>query len=177
MKKFISIAIALLVTTAAFGQNNSFLRQRMELAQVENDEGDTELEVFQMADNGQYYLSVGHLGIGDDVIQFQFDPVFELFIPLGSTLTEAVATMEQLKDFYKNAPGTSMETNGCLCAAFPNDQWETVTVTSRKLILSRLLEFSVERDDFIRATHVARSDFNALVSSLKFYQKIHPNEK
>lgn len=30
-----------------------------------------------------YYLSVGHLGIGGDILQINFDRIFELFLPLG----------------------------------------------------------------------------------------------
>lgn len=176
MKRIICLFIVLCVTVAAFGQNK-VLRQRMEISQIEINDGQLTLEVFQMEDNGQYYLSVGHLGIGDDIIQINFDPIFELFIPLGGTLAEAVETLEQLKEFYKESPGTSMEMKGCLCAAYPNDEWETVTVTSRKFILTKLLEYSVKRDDLIRATHIPRSDFASLVGGVKLYQKIHPNEK
>lgn len=175
MKRFISILVVLCVTVTAFAQDN-VLRQRLELAEVEINDGELELEVFQMEDNGHYYLSVGHLGIGDDIIQLNFDPVFELFIPLGETLAEAVGKMDQLKEFYGESSGTSMEVDGCLSAAYPNDKWEPVKVTSRRFLFSKMLEFSVERDGFIRATHIDRSDFKALVTSLKLYRKIHPNE-
>ena len=63
--------------------------QRLELAKVETEEGSistSEIEVFKMNDNGTYWLSVGGLGIGTDLIQLQFDPVYELFIPLGNNL-------------------------------------------------------------------------------------------
>lgn len=164
------------MTVSAFSQN-SILRQRLELATVEVNEGAVSLEVFQMEDNGRYYLSVGHLGIGDDIIQFQVDPLGELFIPVGETLAESIETLEQLKAFYKEPSGSSMEIPGCLTVAYPGDEMETVTVTSRKLIFSRLLEFSVQRDSFIRATHISRSDFSSLLTTLKLYRKLHPNEK
>ena len=176
MKRIISLIFALTLTVAAFGQNPT-LRQRMEITQVEVNDGVQSLEVFQMEDNGHYYLSVGHLGIGDDIIQLNIDPIFELFIPLGETLAEAVEKLDQLKEFYKEDPRTSMEVDGCLCAAYPNDEWEPVTVTSRRVILTKVLEFSVKRDDFIRATHIAKSDFASLVAGVKLYKKIHPNEK
>ena len=70
-----------------------------------------------------------------------------------------------------------MEIDGCLSLANPSESMEPVTVTSRRFIISRLLEFSVKRDEFIRATHIPRSDFNSLVTTVKLYQKIHPNEK
>lgn len=175
MKRIISLFIALSVTVAAFAQDN-LLRQRMELASIEVNDGEVELQVFQMEDNGRYYLSVGHLGIGDDIFQINFDPLFELFIPLGETLSEAIETLDMLKDFYDESSGTTMEMNGCLCLAFPDDKWETVKVTTRRFLFSKLLEFSLERDGYIRATHIGKSDFKGLVSSTKLYRKIHPNE-
>jgi hypothetical protein len=39
-----------------------------------------------------------------------------------------------------------------------------------------MLEFSLERDGYIRATTVSKSDLSALVSGAKFYRKIHPKE-
>ena len=42
-----------------------------------------------MPDFDQYYLEVGNMGVGGEVIQINFDPVFVLFIPLGSTIEEA----------------------------------------------------------------------------------------
>ena len=176
MKRIISLLLTLAVTVTSFGQDK-MLRQRLEISQIEINDGQLNLEVFQMQDNGHYYLSVGHLGIGDNVVQINIDPIFELFIPLGETLTDAIDALEQLKEFYKETPGTSMEVNGCLCAAYPNDEWEPVTVTSRKFVLTKLLEFSVKRDDFVRATHIPKSDFNSLVGGVKLYKKIHPNEK
>ena len=176
MKKlFITLCLAC-VALFSFAQNTA-LRQRLEIVEVEINDGETMLEVFQMADNGRYYLSVGHLGIGDDIIQFQVDPVFELFIPLGETLEESMGTLRQLQEHLKQPVGQTIEIQGCLSMAYPNDQWETVKVTTRQFLFSKLLEFSLERDGYIRATHIARSEFNSLVTSANFYQKLHPNEK
>ena len=176
MKKlFITLCLAC-VTLFSFAQNTA-LRQRLEIVEVEINDGETMLEVLQMADNGRYYLSVGNLGIGDDVIQFQVDPVFELFIPLGETLAESMVTLRQFQDHLKQPAGQTIEIQGCLSLAYPNDEWETVKVTTRQFLFSKLLEFSLERDGYIRATHIARSEFNSLVTSAGFYQKLHPNEK
>lgn len=176
MKKILFVFFALVMAATTFAQN-PVLRQRMEITQIEEN-GNFNLEIFQMDDNGRYYLSLGHLGIGDDIVQIQFDPVFELFIPLGETLDEAIDTMETILDLYSDLPlGESTETRGCLSAAYPNDQFETVTVTRRNSLFSRLLEFSVMRDDFVRATYVSKSNFKSLVTGLKFYKKLHPNEE
>ncbi len=109
--------------------------------------------------------------------QFQVDPVFELFIPLGETLEESMGTLRQLQEHLKQPVGQTIEIQGCLSLAYPNDEWETVKVTTRQFLFSKLLEFSLERDGYIRATHIARSEFNSLVTSAGFYQKLHPNEK
>ena len=98
MKKVILTLALVCVTVLAFGQNK-ILRPRIEIAEVETEIDEaftTELEVFYMNDENprMYYLSLGHLGIGTDIIQLQFDPVYELFIPLGGTLEEAIAKMQ-----------------------------------------------------------------------------------
>lgn len=174
MKRFVSTILILACTIAAFAQN-PVLRQRLEIAEIEINDGERSLEVFRMEDNGQYYLSVGNLGIGTDLFQIQFDPLFELFIPLGGTLDESMEKLQDLKAFYKQARKTSTEVQGCLSAAYPNDKLEPITVTSRQF-LGRILEFSVERDGLVRATYVPRADFNSLVTSVKLYRKIHPKE-
>lgn len=153
--------------------------QRSEIATVETELEDmptTELQVFRMDNDGSYWLSVGHLGVGIDIIQIQFDPVYELFIPLGNTLDEALETLSDLQAFYKKPKQSTMEVQGCLAAIVPNDNLEPVTVTSRRFLTSKILSFSVIRDDLVRATYISRSDFGSLVLSVKMYRKIHPKE-
>lgn len=176
MKRLISVIIALSLAVAAFSQNQA-IRPRAEIATVEINEGDLVLEVFRMEDNGTYYLSLGHLGIGNDVIQVQVDPLSELFIPLGGTLAEASETLNQMKDLYKREPGETIEMQGCISVLFPSDKLETVNVTSRKFLLSRMLEFSVGREGYINATHIGKSDFNSLVTTFNLYRKVHPKQK
>lgn len=176
MKKVFSIIAALFVTVTAFGQN-SILRQRLEIAEVEVNDGEVNLEVFQMQDNGQYYLSVGNPGIGNEIIQIQFDPLTELFIPLGGTLEEAIKTLDKFKEFAKQGAGKTIQVEGCLGIGYPNDTMEPVTVSTQQFIFSKILLFGVEREGLLRATHIPRSDFNSLVTTAKLYQKIHPNEK
>lgn len=154
--------------------------QRIELAVVETEMGGIEtaqLEVFKMLDSGTYWLSVGHLGVGTDLVQLQFDPVYELFIPLGNSLEEALAKMKELKAFYKKPRLSTMEVQGCLAALYPGEEFETVTITSRRLLASKILSFSVQRDDFVRATYIRKSDFGSLLFSLKAYKALHPKEK
>lgn len=177
MKKLIGIVIVLMWTLVAFAQETR-IPQRLELVKFEMDEGQTQLELFNMPVDGQnhYYLSVGNLGLGDEVIQVQIDPLFELFIPLGDTLADSMDTLLQLQELFKQSPGASLEVPGCLAFGIPTDQTEPVKVTYRKPLLTRMLEFSVERDGYLRATHVSRSGFNSLVNSVKVYRRIHPKE-
>ena len=185
MKKYILILSLLALSLAALAQETK-LPQRLELVTVDLQVGDDDsflsaeenLEVFNMPVEGvnHYYLSVGHLGIGDDIIQFDIDPIFELFIPIGDTVADALAFLQELQSLYKGPNGVSMEIEGCLAAAFPNDEFEKVTVTYQKVLLTNLLAFSVQRKSLIRATHIPKSQFNSLVSSLKIYRKLHPKE-
>ena len=50
-----------------------------------------------------YYLSVGALGVDNEVIQVHFDPLFRLNLMLGSTLDEAIETLNSLKKTYKES--------------------------------------------------------------------------
>ena len=111
----------------------------------------------------------------ETTIPLMFDPVSVLFIPLGHTVTEALATMLKIQALFNEPEGTSIEVPGCLSAVFPNDELETVRITLRKPLLSTLLEFSVQRDEHIRATHIPKSQFNSLVGGIKFYGKLRSN--
>ena len=177
MKRLLSLVAVLLVTLGAYAQNSG-IPVINEIVSVDSDEDD--LFVFSMkADDGtiQYYLCVGSLAVGDEVVQILFDPIFELFTPLGSNLSEALETLNKLKDLYKEAPGTGIEIQGCLAFGFPKDEkMETVTVTYRKVLLSRMLEFSVRREGYIRSAHVQKSDFGSLVSSVKLHHKLFPKK-
>lgn len=181
MKK---ILITLLLASMSLVASAQFLEKagnRLEICTIETEYGENslsgEIEVFKMNDTGKYWLSVGHLGIGGDLIQINFDPVYELFIPLGDTLEEALEVMNDLKAFYKTPRLTTKEIKGCLAAAYPSDNMETVTLTSRRLLGSRIVEFSVKRDDLIRANYINKSNFGSLLNGVKFYKKLHPNQK
>lgn len=158
--------------------------QRNEIVRVEHEDDSIGsipefLEVFsQPGENGgkHYFLSVGHLGMGDKVVQLVFDPLFELFIPLGDSLDEAIQSLEEMQALYDEPVGTGIEEKGCLAFGFPNDKLETVKVSYRKFLLSRLLEFSVEREGYIRSTHIHRSDFKAILRGVKFHKKLYPND-
>ena len=182
IKTTMTVLLCTVLSFISYAQDSgSVLRPRMEIIEIEESEGNhtcTELEVFYMADESPrtYYLSAGHLGIGNDIIQLNFDPIYELFIPLGNTVDEAIARLQEIKDFYKEPQLATMEIEGCLAPLYPNENYETVTLTRRNFLLSRLVEFSVPRDGLVRATYIAKSKIGSLLSGVKFYQKLHPNE-
>lgn len=177
MKRVITTAFVLLWTVVAFSQGN-LLRPTFDIAEIEVN-GAT-VAVFNMPEEGvnQYYLCVGTLGVGDDFVQLQIDPVFQLFIPLGGTLEEAQAKLEAFKATAKQPSGTVLETVGTLALGNPSmGEPEPVYVTSRRFIFRRIAEFSVQRNGFTRATYLSKSELGSLLSSVKLYRKIHPKEQ
>ena len=71
MKRLVSNVLVLMWAVAAFAQG-SILKQTLEIAEVEVDDGDVTISVFNMPEEGQnqYCLCVGTLGIGNDVVQY-----------------------------------------------------------------------------------------------------------
>lgn len=183
MKKFLVALAFASVAILSFGQNKSIIRPRMEIVKTEtevNGTFNTELEVFYMNDENprMYYASLGNLGIGGNIVQLEFDPIFELFIPLGGTLEEAVAKLEEIKGLFKMPKKSSTELSGHFSVAYPTGDPVTVTVTRRQGI-SKLLEFSIPvsgSENLIRATYLSKSDIGGLLTSLKIYRKMHPKK-
>lgn len=174
MKRLLSLVAVLLVTLGAYAQTSG-IPVINEIVSVDSDEDD--LFVFSMkADDGtfQYYLCVGSLAVGDEVVQILFDPVFKLFLPLGGTLDEAIASLTRMQDIFKEPVNSSIEWQGSLAFGFPNDQLETVTVTYRRPFIMKKLEFSLQREGYIRAAYVDKSDLNTLLGGTKFHKKLHP---
>ncbi len=181
MRRLIITLVLACLTVFTFAQNSSVLRPRIEIAEINSEENHNNMEVFYMNDESPrvYYLSLGNLGIGGDLVQVDFDPVFELFIPLGGTITEAIAKMEEIKAFYKMPRLEKTEINGCFAVGYPNDKLAPVTVTSRRFLARKVLEFSLptETEGLVRATHIYKGDLSGLLTSLKIYKKLHPKEE
>lgn len=184
MKRIITTIALACVALLAFGQKQSIIRPRMEIVKAEtevNGSFSTELEVFYMNDENPrvYYLSLGNLGIGGDILQLEFDPIFELFIPLGNTLEEAVAKMEEIKGYFKLPKKSTTEIQGYFSMAYPGGDPQTVTVTKRQWV-TKQLEFSIPAqgsENLVRATYLQKSDIGGLLGSLKIYRKMHPKQK
>ena len=102
MKHLLRTLVILLLAAApaiAAAQGGKLFRQTKVIFENEVNEGELRLSVFSIPENGQdhYFAALGNLGIGDDIIQFNIDPVSVLYIPLGSTLSEAQAKLEEIK--------------------------------------------------------------------------------
>ena len=177
MKKLIPIFLALLCTTTLLAQSGKFPIFK-EIASVEHDNTG---EVFQLVNVpvegvNHYYILVGRMGIGDLVFQIDIDPVNLLYIPLGTTITDALAYMEELKTLYKEPKGTMREIQASFQPFFPGQELQTIKVYRHQPLLSNQLQFVIECDGYQRVAYLNKSDFNALMSGLKFYGKLYPSE-
>ena len=168
MKRIIIFAAALLLSAGAFAQEGK-LPQVMDIVTIENNNNGDVFGVFTVKQDGemQYYLNLGNLGIGDKVVQLLFDPVFKLYIPLGSTIDEAAETLAAIQELYNEPVGTVTEYPGNFAPLLPTETLETVKVTTRKTLFGRRLEFALEREGYIRATSVSKSDFSSLMFNFK----------
>lgn len=177
MKRIISTAVVLFWTVLAFAQG-SLLKQFLEIAEVEVNDGEITLSVFDIPEDGQhqYFLSVGTLGFGDEIIQFNIDPVSQLFIPLGGTLDEVQEKLDEFNVVGKASSGTELETVGILAIDPSMGEPEPVYVTSRRFLFQKLISFSIKREGYVRASNIPRGDFGSLITLVQFYRKVHPNE-
>ena len=67
-----------------------------------------------------------------------------------------------------------MEIEGCVRVGIPKeDDFEPVTVTYRKVLVSKQLEFSVKRGDYVSSADLGKSDLASLVNTFKLYRKTH----
>ena len=98
MKRIAVFFVAFTLAVAASAQKYD-ITKLVEIADVESDD-QTILSVFSIPDeNGQTtcFLCVGSMGLGDDIIQINVDPINKLFIPLGSNRAEVMETLELLE--------------------------------------------------------------------------------
>jgi hypothetical protein len=107
MRKLIAALAMALAATLVYAQNPSILRPRIEIVSASDEDSGPGLEVFYMGDEDprMYYLSLGHLAVGSEMVQVYIDPLTELFVPLGATVEEALARLEEIKDLFKMPKG------------------------------------------------------------------------
>ena len=175
MKRCILLLIGMITALGLFAQNTS-LPMVLDIASVDTDGKETEVVNIPRDGVNRYYLHVGSMGIGNSIISIDVDPVDRLFVPLGNTLSEAIAKMEGLKALLKEPKGTTIEIEASFAPFFPSDSLQTVKVSRYQPFLTNYLEFSIEQGEYDRIAHMSRGDFNALLSGVKFYGKIHPEE-
>ena len=176
--KAVAVLLFAVLPVVAFAQEKKKLfRQTIEIATIEND-GESTKMVFSMPENGQnhYYLCVGTLGFGNNIVQLDIDPFSELFIPLGDTLAEVQDVLEKLKSLVKSPKGSAIELQGSLAIGYPTEELVPVTITSRRFIFEKRLQFAVPNGTNIRATYLPKSDIGSLLASVKIYRKLHPGE-
>ena len=175
MKRIAVFFVAFTLAVAASAQKYD-ITKLVEIAEVESNDQSI-LSVFSIPDeSGQpvCFLCVGSMGLGDEIIQIDVDPINKLFIPLGTTRAEIMETLDRLKLHFEEPAGTAVEVTGCFAPAIPNENRETVTVTTRKVLFGKKLEFKLERDGVIRATYVSRSDFKTLMVNVKLNKRWLP---
>lgn len=180
MKRTVIILVMLVIWIASATAQQPLPHPRLDIAQVSMGEKEAPLEVFKYSIDGEnnYFLSLGNMGIGGKVIQFQIDPLFEFFIPLGKTLDEVTRELEKIQGYCKEAPKSSRMMEGCLDFYYPKQGKEQVKVTTRRsLIIGRTLEFALEREGYNRATYISSSNIKSLIKRVKSYRKIHPKEE
>lgn len=148
------------------------------IAEISDNSGDMSLALFDMPEETthHYYLCVGALGIGDDFVQVNIDPVSQLFLDLGTDLASAQATLDSYAALAKEPTGTRREAIGILAIGSPaNGTPEMVSMTARQSFLSKAVEFSLQRNDYKLATYVQRSDLNSIIFNIKLQRKMYPN--
>lgn len=175
MKRFIFLLIGMVTATGLFAQNSS-IPMVLDIASVDTDGKETEVVNIPRDGVNCYYLHVGSMGIGNSIISVDVDPIDRLFVPLGNTLSEAILKMEELKALLKEPKGTSIEIQASFGPLFPSDSLQAVKVSRFQPLITNYLEFTINQGEFDRIAHISRADFNALLSGVKFYGKIHPDE-
>lgn len=176
MKKFAAILAFAVISFGLSAQMSSFPAV-YELATLELENGDI-YEVVRIPKDSvnHYFLHLGSMAIGGRVIAFDVDPVNRLYIPLGTTLKDAIARMEELKALLKQPKGTTMDIQASFGPFFPKEKMQTVHVTTRKL-LGTSLEFVIDKDGYKRVSSISKSDFSGLLLTTKLYSKTHKKEK
>lgn len=177
MKRIATLFAALICASGLFAQTSK-LPVVKDIVVIENENTGQAVSVVNIPLDGvnRYFLHVGNMGIGDKIVQIELDPVYRLYIPLGNNITDAVATMEELKTLYKEPKGTMREIQGSFKPFFPTEETETVQVYKFKLLFENKLQFVIERDGYERVAYLPKSEFNSLLRGLKFHGKLYPSE-
>ncbi len=178
MKQFIAVMTlfsVLMFPTLSAAQTGK-LASRMTKIEVETETAKFEVFSMELENGNHYYLSLGNVGLGNHTVQVNIDPVSEMFVLLGSTLDEAIATLDTLRNWVDGQKETFNEIPGCIAIIQPRPDLGTLNVMTGKALWSRYLEFSVDWEGLVVAANIQKGDLNNLRRSLKLYRKIHPKE-
>ena len=177
MKRIATLFAALLCTAGLFAQTSKLPLIKEITSITDENTGKTVTIVnIPVDDVNHYWLDAGNMGIGDKVVQVEVEHIFRLYIPLGDNITDAVAAMEDLKTLYKEPKGTMREIQGSFKPFLPGEGLETVKVYRHQPLLTNQLQFVIERDGYERVAYLDKSNFNSLLSGLKFHGKLYPSE-
>lgn len=176
MKKLTFILSSLLLC-ATLSAQSSKIPVILDIASVEeNDEVTAQVVNIPSEGQNHYFLNLGNMGFGDSIIQIDLDPVYFLYIPLGDNLTDAIAKLEQIRTLCSMKKGESTEIEGTFSPLFPDENIQPITVTRYKPTLGKKLQFSIQKDGYIRATYLSKMDLSSLISTVKLYKKMHKKE-
>lgn len=183
MKRLIlSISLAF-IAVMAYAQKDIPAGIRIEAGEFELDDQGV-FSVFKYKDSDDvtaYYMSVAYkiniLGIfRDDITDMSLDHIDETCICIGDTADEAMAFMEDLLALLDEDPGTTTEfkcrkTNG----AERLTDYSTATCIVVKRLFAKRLNFVFESGRRTADTDMNKAAIKALISSMKFYSKLHPD--
>lgn len=175
MRKAVTLLVSAVLSIGLYASNSSF-PVIYDITKV--GEGADEQSVVNMPRDGvnDYYLFVGPMGIGNDVISVQVDPVNHLFVPLGNTLVDALARLEEIKALFDNPVGTVTQMDAGFGPLVPDANPKTLRVTRQRVIFTNQLQFALDFPEYVRTAYLTRSDLNSLISGVKFYSKLHPKD-
>ena len=177
MKRITTLLAAIICTASLFAQTSK-LPLIKEITSITNENTGQSVTIVNIPvdDVNHYWLDAGNMGIGDKVVQVEVEHIYRLYIPLGDNITDALKTMEELKALYKEPKGTMREIQASFKPFLPGEGLETVKVYRHQPLLTNQLQFVIERDGYDRVAYLDKSDFNALLSGLRFHGKLYPSE-
>ena len=179
MKRLITAiaAAALLLTSIPASAQLDKLAARESVIELETESNIFEIFTMEIEGQNHYYLSLGKTGLGNHFIQVNIDPVSEMFVLLGDTIDEAIETMSTFKAWFKEPLGKVGQVQGCISMFMPEKDTEPLDVITGKFLLTRYMEFSVEREGVVVASNIHKDEIGSLLTSLKIERKLRPNKK
>ena len=184
MKRLFAVAFFACIAFFASAQDTP-AGIRMEVVEIEQD--DNEFAIFTYKDEDGtfgYYLSIGRefklfeANDGEDgIFNASLSHVDESSIWLGANRDEAMGTLDYLLTLYDKDPGFSTEFSGRLTRVMKlGDPTVARCVVIKRLFGKRLL-FIFDNGRYTADAELVKSTVKALISSMKFDAKLHPNRQ